>query len=263
MSSTAPNPLAILEAAITAPAEGNFYFDATDPAAVYGGAASFSCGQLAEKTVQTARGLFNPPLARWLGNLGYYALLVEPLPTDPAERPDPSLVPLRNELAVQYARFALRQTVQRYAHSPKATGVEPGWTLQRVYEKLGERPAGNPWQANQRLSLAAMLSEPVLNALVIADTYEERLDEEHCVDGDPTTLSLGKFITFLNRSTAIDSRSIFGAIYTETYAKRKREFIEALLAWVDSGQSKYFELSFDDAYDRYPLPASGQATAQP
>jgi hypothetical protein len=255
-----PNSAAILRAR-NFPENSHFFYELAYPAAadmganvVYAGVANFSRNMLADSAISMAMGFFDPPKARWLGGLAYHSILPEQPIANPAERPDSYIIPLRNELAAKYVGSRLAKFVANYVHRPKATGVEPGWTLGKVYEKLGERST-NPWTAEHREYLAVMLNEPGFNALLITNLLGDKFSEDDCLDDDPTTISMTKFIDGLNGNPR-DSRDIFWPIYAHRYAPTKSQFVSQLLTWANGGDPSIFG-SFGDAYERYqPSPSA-------
>lgn len=233
----APNPIAILDAG-NFPASGYAFYELADPSAqnmdttiVYAGVDPSSRNYLAERAASVSLGLLNPTKARWFSGLMYHVLLAEEPQPDPADRPAPELIPVRNELAASFAHDALKAFVNDNVHRPPATGVEAGWNLGKIHAALGERTAPNAWQAAQQEQLAVMLNDPGFNAILMARWLGHRFSPEDCVEGDPTTISIQGFIDTLN-SQPRDSRDIFGDIRVNHYAELKQGFALSLFAWV-------------------------------
>ena len=244
-SSSARNPVTILHAG-NFPATSHFYYevgtpnvDSMDTNVAYAGVANFNRDGLVGNALGIAIGFFEPPKTRWLGGLAYHAILPEPPRPHLAERPDPHQIEVRNELAAKFAAHLLTEFTANYVHRPKVTGVEPGWDLGSIYAKLSERIARDPWRSDHREYLAVMLSDPGFNAVVMAKTRADLFSEDDCVDGDPTKISIGKFINRLNNN-ARDSRAIFNDIYTVKYARAKTEFVQAILGWANGKGGNIF-----------------------
>lgn len=258
--SKGPGPVATLWHPERFPELSHFFYDLANPSAsdmdttvAYTGVAYLDRRNLAENTVGVALGLFNPQKARWLGALVYHAILPEPPLPNLEERPDPYMLPLRNELAAKFAKWALNEQVRHNVHKPNITAVAPSWTFGEVYARLGKGQEEAPWDVAQRRQLAAMLNEPDFNALLVARFLEDKLTDEFCLDDDPTTLSLDKFIDYLN-STPRDKRALFGRIHLQEFRDIKKEFVQRLLAWVNGKGNWDIFGKVDDAYKRFPAP---------